>query len=199
MRRSDYRTCHHRGNRRRTSGRLYRSSIRCTDAFVELRADHAPRRLHHLLQTGVQVHVFVAIAKTRVHRAPHLFVDLVHLRQAQRCDKSADQLLPDQIDTFRERAAEHRKSHTVVRASKPREKRVAGRFVHARFLRPDRQSGMTLAHQRDHLLQVIETAQETQVITGLRDVLLCNQIHDGIERPFAVAPARRHVAGDMHL
>jgi len=76
-------------------------------------ADHASRRLHHLLQAGIQVGVGVAIAEDVVHALADLLVHLVDLRQPQRGDEGADQAFTDQVDALGERAAQHGEAHAL--------------------------------------------------------------------------------------
>ena len=58
---------------------------------------------------------------------------------------------------------------------------------------------MARAHQFGHPRQIVEAAQETQVVARPAGVLAGDQVRDGLERTLAVAVARGHMAGHAHV
>ncbi|RMT39739.1 Aryldialkylphosphatase [Pseudomonas syringae pv. solidagae] len=131
---------------------------------VTLAADNPPRSLHHLLHAGVKVGVVVTGTEQRRHALLELFVDRIELRQPQGGDERADQACARQVDTFTKRAAQHGKTDALTAQGEPVEKRVALTLAHPPCLQPEADVRVGARHQLGDLLQVIETAEERQVI-----------------------------------
>jgi len=142
-------------------------------------ADHAPGGLYHFLQTREQVRVVVTSTETALQPCSQLFVQRVHLGQAQRGDEGADEPLPRQIDALTKCPAQHREADALAALGEARHKGVAIRLRHAARLRPHRNVRVRGFETRQHLLQIVKAAEERQVVAR-QGTVLCGHHSDHI-------------------
>ncbi|MNI22809.1 hypothetical protein D3C73_763730 [compost metagenome] len=167
--------------------------------MILLRTDDPSSGLNHFLYAGKQVGVIVASAENRSHALFQLLVDRVQLGQPQGGDERTDQPCAGQIDAFAERTAEHCKADALAVFGEPVEKVLALCLAHATGLRPQFDPRVPLGQQLRHLLQIIETAEKRQVITGALAELSGDQVHDRFERGLAMNEPRGDLVDDVHL
>ena len=150
-------------------------------AAVLLGADHAPGRLHHLLDAGIQIGVVVAGAEHRLHALAQLFVDRVHLGQAEGRDEGADQPFARQVDAFAERAAQHREADPAPARGEAIQEGGAFQLAHPARLAPGRNVRVPCLEGVRRLLQVVEAAEEGQVVAGRLRILARHQFGDRLQ------------------
>src|SRR6185437_5508646 len=160
--------------------------------------DDATGGLHHLLQARVEVGVGVARAKPVLHPALHLIVHGADLRQAQSCNEGSNQARPGQVDTFAEGSSQHRETDALALRGESLQETVAGTFRHAALLAPQRNLRAAPPKIAGDLLQIVEAAEESQIVAGPRRKLLGHQPGDGLYGGGPVAPARRDRAYYTH-
>ena len=97
----------------------------------------------------------------------HLFIDGTDLRQSQSRDEGADQAGSRQIDSFAKRAAQHRESNTMPVRGEASQEAVSLGLGHAPLLTPYRNFRMTLREPGGYLLQVVEAAEEGEIVAGV--------------------------------
>jgi len=150
------------------------------DSSVLLATDHASGGLHHFANARIQIRVVITLvrAEVPVHRMLDPLVDGIHLRQPQRGDERADQAPAGQIHAFGKHAAEHGEADAPSMLGEARQKIVPPVLVHARRLSPQRQLRMGLLQAVGDLPQVVEAAEEAQIIARLARVLLRHQVGD---------------------
>jgi len=162
-------------------------------------ADHAPRGLHHLLQAGKQVGVVIAAAVLKLQPRAQLFVQRVHLGQAQRGDEGPDQALARQVDAFTKCPAEHGKADALAVLGEAGHKRRSVQLGHAARLGPRGNVRVHGSKARQHLLQVVKAAEKREVVARLGLELFGHHRHHRVERFGAVLVAGGDVRCDAHL
>ena len=145
-------------------------------ALIALGADHATGRLHDLLQARIQIGVVIPCSEQRGHALFDLFIDRVELAQPQGGDKRANQACARQVDAFSKCAAQHRKTDALPGQGETVEKPLTRCFIHAPGLLPLGDVRVAFSQQRGHLLQVVKTAEERQVVARPLFKLLGHQL-----------------------
>jgi hypothetical protein len=109
-------------------------------------------------------------------------------------DEGADQAAARQVDALAERAAEHGEADALAALLEARDEAVAVGFEHAARLRPHRHAGVPRREGGARALQVVEAAEEGQVVAGHALELGADDARHVAERSGAIAKAR----GDIH-
>src|SRR5687768_10704004 len=161
-------------------------------------ANDAARGLHHLLYAWKEISVVVTGLEGRIHALLDLLVDGIDLRQPEGCDKGSRQALAGEVDAFGKGSAQHGKSYPVSRRGEACQKVRLFSLFHSTRLLPDRNFRVSCPEQqRDHL-QVVEAAEECQIISRHSFILAGYQISDRRNRTLAMLITGRNVADDSY-
>src|SRR5690606_4053022 len=96
-------------------------------------------------------------------------------------------------------AAQHREANALAFKCKTRQEAVTVSLTHAACLLPDRHLRMAVLHQLRDLLQIIEAAEEGQIIARARCELLGHQLDDGRQGSLAMSETGGYLADDPHV
>ena len=127
-----------------------------------------------------------------------MFVHRVHLRQAERGNESTDEAAARQVDALAEGAAQHRKADALALIGETGHKGIAIGFVHATRLRPYGNRGVVFLQSVERLPQILEAAEEGEVVARALRELRGHDLHEAVERFVAVVVARGDVWRHAH-
>ena len=128
-------------------------------------------------------------AEDPVQPQAHLFLDGRDRGQRQRGDEGADQARPRQVHAFAEHAAQHCETHAPPARREARQEGLPLFGWHGLGLAPLRQVRAQARQPVGGLLQVLEAAEEGQVVAGRLVELAADDPHQRVERARAVRVA----------
>ena len=137
------------------------------------------------------------LAKECIKAAGKLVLHRRQRRQPQRGDECANQPRAWQVYPFSENATQHREGDAIAIRKKAFKEAVARSSTHGARLAPLHYRGMPHCQPVRSLLEVIETAEESDVIARMFAVLARNQLNERVERGLAVRVAGGKAVGDL--
>src|SRR6185437_8379969 len=154
--------------------------------------------LHDLAQTRIEVGVLVPGSEPLLQPSTDLPVDRIQLWQPEGGDKGADEAPARKIDALGKRPSQDGETDSAGMLFEAREKRLALCLGHPRTLPPDRDPGVAPGELLRDRLQVLEAAEEGQVVSGLLPVLAGNELGEGLDGAPSMPEAGRNTTHDTH-
>ena len=99
---------------------------------------------------------------------------------------------------FGEHTAQHREADALPASLEPRQETLPRLGAHAPVLAPLGDVGALQRQAVSGLFEVVEAAEESQVVAGMGVELPGDDVHQGLQRPPAVGKARGDAPRDLH-